>query len=212
MNRRIEFHTHTALSDGELVPCELIRRAQVLDHEAIAITDHVDFSNVDFVIDSIKKVIDEVQEITVLVGVEITHVPPKKIPKLVYKAKRLGAQVVIVHGETLLEPVAPGTNHMAASLEDVNVIAHPGLITREDAELAHKNGIFLELTTRCGHNIANGHVATVGTDLLVNTDCHSVDLISYDYANIVARGAGLSVASAARVINENPRTLLNNVL
>ncbi len=212
MNRRIEFHTHTTLSDGELIPCELIRRAQVLDHEAIAITDHVDFSNVDFVINSMKKVIDEIQDITVLLGVEITHVQPEKIPKLVYKAKRLGAQIVIVHGETPLEPVAPGTNHVAASLEDVNIIAHPGLITNEDAELAHKNGIFLELTTRCGHNITNGHVAKVGTDLLVNTDCHSIDLISYNYANIVARGAGLNVTSAARVINENPRTLLNNVL
>jgi putative hydrolase len=212
MNRRIEFHTHTTLSDGELIPCELIRRAQVLDHEAIAITDHVDFSNINFVINSMKKVIDEIQDIIVLLGVEITHVQPEKIPKLVYKAKRLGAQIVLVHGETPLEPVAPGTNHMAASLEDVNVIAHPGLITNEDAELAHKNGIFLELTTRCGHNITNGHVAKVGTDLLVNTDSHSIDLISYNYANIVARGAGLNVTSAARVINENPRTLLNNVL
>ncbi len=212
MNRRIEFHTHTTLSDGELIPCELIRRAQVLDHEAIAITDHVDFSNINFVINSMKKVIDEIQDIIVLLGVEITHVQPEKIPKLVYKAKRLGAQIVLVHGETPLEPVAPGTNHVAASLEDVNVIAHPGLITNEDAELAHKNGIFLELTTRCGHNITNGHVAKVGTDLLVNTDCHSIDLISYQYANIVARGAGLTVTSAARVINENPRTLLNNIL
>jgi histidinol phosphatase-like PHP family hydrolase len=212
MNRRIEFHTHTTLSDGELIPSELIRRAQVLDHEAIAITDHVDFSNVDFVINSMKKVIDEIQDITVLLGVEITHVQPEKIPKLVYKAKRLGTQIVIVHGETPLEPVAPGTNHMAASLEDVNVIAHPGLITNEDAELAHKNGIFLELTTRCGHNITNGHVAKVGTDLLVNTDCHSIDLISHNYANIVARGAGLNFSSATRVINENPQKLLNNVL
>lgn len=212
MNRRIEFHTHTTLSDGELIPCELIRRAQVLDHEAIAITDHVDFSNINFVINSMKKVIDEIQDIIVLLGVEITHVQPEKIPKLVYKAKRLGAQIVSDHGETPLEPVAPGTNHVAASLEDVNVIAHPGLITNEDAELAHKNGIFLELTTRCGHNITNGHVAKVGTDLLVNTDCHSIDLISYQYANIVPRGAGLTVTSAARVINENPRTLLNNIL
>jgi histidinol phosphatase-like PHP family hydrolase len=212
MNKRIEFHTHSTLSDGELIPSELIRRAQVLDYEAITIADHVDFSNVEFVIDSLNKVIDETQDITVLLGVEITHVPPGKIPKLVDKAKKLGAQVVLVHGETPLEPVAHGTNHVAASLEGVNIIAHPGLITREDAELAHENGIFLELTTRCGHNVTNGHVAKVGTDLLVNTDCHSIDLITYDYADIVARGAGLTASAAARAINENPRILLSNVL
>jgi len=212
MNKRIEFHTHSTLSDGELIPSELIRRAQVLDYEAITIADHVDFSNVEFVISSLKKVIDETQDITVLLGVEITHVPPGKIPKLVDKAKELGAQIIVVHGETPVEPVAHGTNHVAASLEDVNVIAHPGLITREDAELAHENGIFLELTTRCGHNVTNGHVAKVGKDLLVNTDCHAANLITYDYADIVARGAGLTAGAAARTINENPRILLSNVL
>ena len=183
-----------------------------MDYEAITIADHVDFSNVDFVINSLNKVINETQDITALLGVEITHVPPEKIPKLVDKAKKLGAQVILVHGETPVEPVALGTNHVAASLQDVNIIAHPGLISREDAELAHKNGIFLELTTRCGHNVANGHVAKVGKDLLVNTDCHSIDLITYDYADIVARGAGLDARAAGRAINENPRKLLSDVL
>jgi len=212
MNKRVEFHTHSTLSDGELIPSELIRRAQVLNYEAITIADHVDFSNVDFVINSLRKVIDETQDITALLGVEITHVPPGKIPKLVDKAKKLGAQVILVHGETPVEPVAFGTNHVAASLQDVNIIAHPGLITREDAALAHKNGVFLELTTRCGHNVTNGYVAKVGEDLLVNTDCHSIDLVTYDYADMVARGAGLDASAATRALNENPRKLLRDVL
>jgi predicted metal-dependent phosphoesterase TrpH len=38
---RYEFHSHTFLSDGGLHPIELIRRAHVAGHNAIALTDHV---------------------------------------------------------------------------------------------------------------------------------------------------------------------------
>ncbi len=212
MAKRIEFHTHTLLSDGELLPSELIRRAFVADHEAIAITDHVDFSNIESVIRSTKRATEASTGLEVLVGVEITHVPPEKIPKLVYKAKALGAEVVVVHGETLTEPVAPGTNHAAVSLEEVNILAHPGLINEEDVRLARQHSIYLELSARSGHNMANGHVAQSGADLLVNTDCHGIELISVNEAQKVAQGAGLDQKTAERVTRQNAQTLLSEIL
>ena len=211
MNRRIEFHTHTLLSDGALLPSELIRRAVVTDHEAIAITDHVDFSNIESVIRSAKRAAESSTELEVLVGAEVTHVPPEKISKLVYKAKALGAQIVVVHGETLAEPVAPGTNHAAVSLEEVNILAHPGLINDEDIRLAHQNNVYLELSARSGHCLANGHVAQSGADLLVNTDCHSTELISVDEAQRIAEGAGLGKEVAKRAITQNAKTLLTEI-
>ena len=45
-NKRIDLHMHSLFSDGELLPSEIARRAYVLGHEAIAITDHVDYSNI----------------------------------------------------------------------------------------------------------------------------------------------------------------------
>jgi histidinol phosphatase-like PHP family hydrolase len=212
MNKRIEFHTHTILSDGVLLPSELIRRAYVADHEAIAITDHVDFSNVDSVIRSTKRAAEGSSGVEVLVGAEITHVVPEKIPKLVQKAKALGAQLIIVHGETIAEPVAPGTNKAGAALADVNIIAHPGFVSQEDAELARQNGIYLELTARCGHNVTNGHVAKIGVNLLVNTDCHGIELISNADAARIARGAGLNKEEAHRATNQNAKFLLNEIL
>ncbi len=35
-----DFHTHTSLSDGDLSPIEMIRRAAVNNYSAIALTDH----------------------------------------------------------------------------------------------------------------------------------------------------------------------------
>jgi histidinol phosphatase-like PHP family hydrolase len=212
MNKRIEFHTHTILSDGALLPSELIRRAYVADHEAIAITDHVDFSNVDSVIRATKRAAEGSSGIEVLVGAEITHVVPEKIPKLVGKAKALGAQIVIVHGETIAEPVAPGTNKAAAAISDVNIIAHPGLVSQEDVELANQNGIYLELTARCGHNVTNGHVAKIAPNILVNTDCHGTELITTVEAEQIARGAGLNDDQALRLIRRNATSLLNEIL
>jgi putative hydrolase len=85
IGKRIDFHIHSIFSDGSLIPSELARRAQVLNYEAIAITDHVDFSNIESIIPSIVKVSNELNkklEVKVIPGVEITHVPPSSISKL----------------------------------------------------------------------------------------------------------------------------------
>ncbi len=189
----IDLHTHSLLSDGELLPWELVRRAAVTGYRGLAITDHVDPSNLEFVLKSLDKLV--FWEPFVLKGVELTHVPPPKIGGLVERARRLGAELVVVHGETLVEPVAPGTNR-AAIEAGVDILAHPGLITVEDAERARENGVFLEITSRRGHSLTNGHVARtaleVGAEIIVNTDAHSPgDLITRDFAVQVLRGAGV---------------------
>ena len=113
--KRIDLHMHSLFSDGELLPSELARRALVLGHEAIAITDHVDYSNIN-TIPEISAAIDDINnnwDITVVLGAEITHAPVESIPDLADKARELGAKIVVVHGETLNEPVVEGTNFAA---------------------------------------------------------------------------------------------------
>ena len=214
----IDLHTHTIFSDGELLPSELVRRAKVLGYRAIAITDHADLTNIESLIDAGKKAryLEEGYEITVLAGVELTHVPPKMIAKLAARAKELGADIVIVHGETPVEPVAPLTNLAAVECPDVDVLAHPGFITEEEATIAASNGIRLEITARLGHNITNGHVAQVGratgAKLVVNTDTHAPgDLITRERAIQIARGAGLSAQEAEEALR-NSKDLLSSIL
>lgn len=196
----IDLHTHTFFSDGELLPSELVRRAEALGYRAIAITDHVDYSNYRFVLENIQEavnVLNDTTSIVVLPGVEITHVPPVKIPDLIVKCREAGAKVVVVHGETVVEPVASGTN--AAAIEGkADILAHPGLISHREAEAAAEAGVFLEITARKGHNITNGLVAKVaveaGASLVINTDAHSPgDLITRSFAVKVGIGAGLSI-------------------
>jgi putative hydrolase len=194
-----DLHTHSIFSDGELIPSELVRRAKVKGYRAIAITDHGDHSNADFVIPRLVKAavkLSRAFDIMVIPGIELTHVPPVYIGELVMEVRSLGAMIVLVHGETIAEPVPPGTN-LAAVKSAIDILAHPGLITEEEAILASQNGIFLEITTRKGHSLTNGHVLKTarqcGAQLVLNTDSHAPeDLASRDWAVNIARGAGMT--------------------
>ncbi|AKB35639.1 hypothetical protein MSSAC_1049 [Methanosarcina siciliae C2J] len=199
----IDLHTHTIFSDGELLPSELVRRAVIHGYEAIAITDHADYTNLEQLLDAAKKAkyLEEEWDIRILTGVELTHVPPRKIAPMAKKAKELGAEIVVVHGETIYEPVAPGTNAASAACEYVDILAHPGLISEEDVRTAADNNVLLEITTRNGHNRTNGHVARLalefGATLVVNTDTHAPeDLIADETALQIAMGSGLTESGA----------------
>lgn len=194
----IDLHTHSFFSDGVLVPSELVRRAEHKGLQAIGITDHGDLSNIDFIIPRIVAVseqLNQVLAIRVIPGIELTHVPPSQIGIAASKARELGAKVIIVHGETIVEPVAKGTNHAALNA-NIDILAHPGLIDESDVILARDKGIFLEITARKGHSLTNGHVAALalkhGTGMVINTDSHEPgDLIDKSFAIHVIRGAGL---------------------
>lgn len=202
----IDLHSHSLFSDGALVPAEHLRRVEVLGYEAVAITDHADSSNLDFIIPRIVKAaadLNQYSKTCLLPGIELTHVPPELILELVKKAKKLGAQVIVAHGETVVEPVRVGTNR-AAIEAGVDILAHPGFISREDAELAAQRHVFLELSGRKGHSLTNGYVAAVaretGAPLAVNGDAHTpADFLSKKMAEIVAKGAGLTAKEYAKV-------------
>ncbi|MEW6381593.1 MAG: histidinol phosphate phosphatase domain-containing protein [bacterium] len=195
----IDLHTHSFFSDGVLLPAELIRRAKVKGCQAVGITDHVDQSNFDSVIPRIITACARYSDshgIIAIPGVEITHVPPQNIFDLVKEARDLGAVLVVVHGETLVEPVVPGTN-FAALQADIDILAHPGLISEEEVALARDRSICLEITSRKGHSLTNGHVAQIsrklGARLVIDTDAHEPsDLIDQEMARKIGLGAGMT--------------------
>ena len=195
----IDLHTHSLLSDGELVPSELIRRAKVKGYRMLGISDHVDISNIESVVGSVLKLSEKIkyyEGITVLPGVEITHVPKGMVREMIALARRLGIFYVVVHGETIAEPVEEGTNREAIE-GGADILAHPGIISEEDVILAKERNILLEISGRKGHSLSNGHVANlakrIGARLIFDTDAHSpTDLVTEEQARKVVMGAGLS--------------------
>ena len=214
---RADLHTHTTYSDGELIPAELVRRAMVLGHDAIAITDHVDMTNLEWVVTNVVKAVELCEDyIRVIPGVEITHVPPSKIDRVAADARRYGAQWVVVHGETVTEPVAPGTNRASVESGEVDVLAHPGFITLAEAQTAADNGVILEVTGRAGHNITNGHVVNMaraaGAMMIINSDTHAPEnLMDEATARVVALGAGMTQAEVEEAINVTPFQAISQV-
>ena len=195
----IDLHTHTFFSDGELVPTELIRRASVAGYTAIAITDHADKSNTKWLLENIVDVVDEIgvaNNIQVLAGVELTHVPPQSIAEVARLAKDHGAEIILVHGESIVDTVMPGTN-LAAIKAKVDILAHPGLITPEEVQQAAELGVCLEITTRKGNSLTNGHIVKLaekyGAKLVINNDAHApTDILPPDLVHKIALGAGMT--------------------
>ncbi|NDV21895.1 histidinol phosphate phosphatase domain-containing protein [Desulfovibrio sp. JC022] len=214
----IDFHTHTVFSDGELIPAELARRAKVAGYRALAMTDHADSSNIDIILENVRRFAKKhghYFDIDVFAGVELTHVPPGLIGDMTEYARKAGAQIVVCHGETIVEPVAEGTN-LAAIEAKVDVLAHPGMITDVEVKLAAEYGVYLEITTRKGHSLTNGHVAALarkhGAKLVINNDAHAPgDLVGLEMRRKVALGAGLSIEEYAQA-EENSRELVQKIM
>ncbi|MDR2443541.1 MAG: histidinol phosphate phosphatase domain-containing protein [Deltaproteobacteria bacterium] len=204
----IDFHTHTIHSDGELAPAELARRAVVKGYLVLGISDHVDQSNMESCLKAAliaSKALSGIIGLTLLAGVELTHIPPNQMTSTVKQAKALGAHYVIVHGESPVEPVAPGTN-MAAIEAGADILAHPGLITDQEVKAAARKGIFLEISSRGGHNLGNGLVASLalahGAKVLINSDAHGPsDILTPELQLTTALGAGLSYEKYTAVMN-----------
>jgi len=239
-----DFHTHTVFSDGGMLPAGLMQRAIVRGCLGLAITDHVDSSNLEWVFENLLKFVEELGQewqpaivpgadattapltamssdalakdwhLPLIPGVELTSVPPRKIAALTEKARSLGAKWVVVHGETIMEPVAPGTNR-AAIEAGADLLSHPGLINPEDAARAAELGVHLEITAHKGHGMANGWVAQrareSGARLLLNTDCHvSAEMLDAKQRRAIAFGAGLTKKEVDQIW-QNGRRIIERI-
>jgi putative hydrolase len=219
-----DFHTHTFLSDGALSPMEQARRAVVNGYLTLGLTDHMGVGGVAALLEGLRRdreIIERHWPITVVVGVELTHVPAEAIHEAAAHARSEGAEIIVVHGETPVEPVPEGTNHASIACGLVDVLAHPGFLTEDDARLAAANDVYLEITARRGHSLTNGHFARLaqltGARMIVNSDAHEPsDLLKPGFQQAVALGAGIPSDLLNEILNENParlraRTLLRRV-
>ena len=213
----IDFHTHTLLSDGELVLAEHFRRAEVKGYRILGVSDHGDLATMVNLLPVLREAANRENELgrmTIIVGIELTHVRPEQFAEAVRRARDLGAQLVLAHGETLVEPVESGTNR-AAIEAGVDILAHPGLITLDDAKLAVERGVCLEISGRKGHSLSNGHVACMAQDvnakLIFGSDAHaSSDMPTREFAEAISLAAGLD-NKAVQAMFQNAEKLAKQI-
>ncbi|QJT10661.1 histidinol phosphate phosphatase domain-containing protein [Oceanidesulfovibrio marinus] len=194
----IDCNIHTTVSDGRLVPAEAAARARAAGCRAVILLDHADTATLEHTVEVLRKSAEDsiYTDVDVFVGVELTFVPPALLSGAVARARELGAQLVAVHGESILAPVAQGTN-LAAIESGADLLAHPGILSHEEAALAAERGVHLEISLRAGHCLANGLVASLarehGVKLLINSGAHEApDFLPANVRRAAALGAGLS--------------------
>lgn len=213
----VDLHTHTFFSDGVLSPSELVYRYKAVGCQAMAITDHADYSNIEYIINSMHRAapkLNKYYDIEVIVGVELTYIPPGDIKNMIETARNLGAELVIVHGETSAENVPAGTN-LAGVKAKCDILAHPGTLMDETAEIAAQNNVCIELTTRVGHRNTNKIVAETavrnGCKLVLNTDSHEPeDLLNMDKIAEVLIQSGLK-ENYYEVLMSNSLSLIETI-
>ena len=214
-----DLHTHTYLSDGVLCASELVQRYADAGYKGVVITDHVDVSTLDLIVPPIVKFCRETNKyfknIDIIPGCELTHLPLGTFSQMVQKARSLGAQVVIIHGETIVEPVQKGTNREAI-LSNADILSHPGLITEEDVKLAAEHKVALEITSRHGHSFTNAHVARlglkIGADLIYSSDFHEPkDLVIPEMVRYILQGASLSFDEVKQILTYTEEFFYNHI-
>jgi putative hydrolase len=216
---RRDFHSHSYLTDGSTSATEMWTEAQSLDHVLLALTDHLALEDPRPMLEHLRGEARawDGEPFRPVVGVELTKLPPSRIAATARAARAAGAEIVIVHGETIAEVVPPGTNHAAIASGAVDILAHPGLITPEDVALARDNDVVLEISARRGHSLTNGHVVRLaleaGARLVVDSDAHATsDLVRPAAARRIARGAGVPGDRLEQVLLTTPEWLVRKLL
>lgn len=223
--KRYELHSHTNFSDGKSCLEDMVNRAIELN-SAIAITDHfigdgfginkILYPNISSLDNFLKrkekysKIFDDV-----VFGIEITRIDPRKIPEIARAAKKNGL-IVLVHGETKGDNVPAGTNNAALNSEFVDVLAHPGHLSEENALKAKESKAFIEITTREVHKSENQEIIKIckkfDLEMVIDTDAHSThELIDYEDALMVGLNAELTEDDVKKA-NENAKKIFKKFI
>lgn len=156
--------------------------------------------------------------IDAIAGVELVHVPSGLLPETVAKARELGAQIVVGHGESVLPhgAVVPKGANLSAIEAGVDLLAHPGLLTEEEALCAVQKGCALELSLAPWHSMYNGHVAKValkhGCMLVAGSNAREAcDMIWRETAHSLLMGAGMDEQAMQR-LERDALTLMTRCL
>lgn len=211
-----DFHIHVSHTGGRegLLPSEALRLAKCAGFRAVGLIVRTDAAALPILLPRLGPLLKTCSlyaGIEAFAGVELVHVPPALLPDAVQEARSLGAALVLGHGESVprrMTDVAEVGTNLAAIRAGVDILAHPGLITPEDAELAAEKGVLLEVNMAPRHCLANGHVVRMaerfGCGLILGSDAAAAEdfespEVTQALRKAAALGAGMDAAGLSRL-------------
>ena len=222
-----DFHIHVCSSGNRgLLPAEAMRLARCAGFRAVGLLIRGDTSTLDQALPpllSFVKTASLYAGIEAFAGIELVHIPPALLPDAVSRARERGASLVVAHGESIpgraVDSAETGTN-LAAIEAGVDILAHPGLITAQDAALAAEKGVRLELSLAPRHALANGHIVrmasrfqcslVLGSNAATPEDFESPEA-THAFRKAAALGAGLD-AQGLEALHQSERMLVQQLL
>jgi 3',5'-nucleoside bisphosphate phosphatase len=128
-----DMHTHTVLSDGLVWPTVRIHEARQESLDIIAITDHIESTN----LFRLKRIFGEFGD-----GKDGGFLPDLNLPYEIAKEAAAGSDVIVINGGEISRTMPPG-HHNAIFLTDVNPVATPHPQWKEAFQQARKQGAFI---------------------------------------------------------------------
>ena len=213
----IDLHVHAGMT-GAACPSEMMALARAAGYRAVALLARCDAVSLPLLLPSLVHSCHNASLYGVgeaLPGVELVHIPPPLIAETVEQARCLGALIVAVHGELPGEAVPPGTT-LAAIQAKADFVAHPGLLSVEEAALAAENAVALELSLCPRHAAYNGHVAArakaSGAQMVTGSNARfRTELIPLGLRTAMLRGAGLE-PHEADIVDANCLSLFSRAV
>jgi histidinol phosphatase-like PHP family hydrolase len=214
-----DLHVHSDISDGRLTALEMAIQAQARHYSVLGFAEHVGIGNIPRVVEALTAACATIRQrygLAAVPGVEITRMPRLAIADVARRCKQAGAVLVTVHGESPGDQPQPGVNLAAIEAPDVDILAHPGLLSDEEGRRAAATSTYLELSGGAWHAVANPWVARIalncGAALLLGSDAHDAEtLMTVERADAAVRALGLGAQMVQEITQDNPRKLLSQL-
>ncbi|MGH9313705.1 MAG: DNA polymerase/3'-5' exonuclease PolX [Vicinamibacterales bacterium] len=199
---RGDLHLHTNYSDGRDDVETVVRSADALGYEYIAITDHSPASVASRVLSerTLSRQMDEIDEVQarypsvrILKGVEVDILPDGSLDLPDATLERLDIVLASLHDDAGQSPDALLARYASAAAHPlVNVLTHPAnqLVGRREGyaldydrlfELASETGTMLEIDGAPSHLDLDGGLArravAAGVTLTIDSDCHHASMM-----------------------------------
>lgn len=220
----IDFHVYIGHGpglgiSGGMLPAEAMACAKQAGYQALGLILRTDGSNL-YGLSTLEHLAGQIDQLAIyldiqaILGVELVNVPSALLPQRVEQARRAGAKLVLVQGDT--PGGLPGVNAAFSAVEAcADIISNPGLIDEPSAAFAAERSVALEISGNPQQAFCNAHVAKMaekcGCPLITGGGIRNPhDILTRQGWDYICKGANINLELMNK-IQQDCRMLLNRL-